>query len=349
MHCTPPAPPAPFYSCYVPQHTPTRCDNAHLLARIRPGCGSIQAGEHGGDIATSLTPLESPARDELLLTHAPLQQGNRGDVHYRHNADVALMAICIAGNIPPAAAAEHAYRQLLELSHELGQPALIRTWNYFPDINAADPDTQLERYRAFSLGRHRAFSADARFEKRLPAACALGCDGDDLIVFALTTRHLVTQVENPRQISAYHYPKQYGPRSPSFARAVTVEWPRHPAQLFISGTASIVGHESRHIGNLQAQVDETLCNLEAVIEQARRQCPPLAIHALTQLDTLRAYIRHPEDVPVVRQQLAVRGIDSGKVDLVRADVCRTELLIEIEAAFYGLVPSEKRASSSRLA
>ena len=48
-----------------------------------------------------------------------------------------------------------------------------------------------------------------------------------------------TPVENPRQVSAYRYPREYGPQSPTFARALLPPSPRVP--LLLSGTASIDG------------------------------------------------------------------------------------------------------------
>src|SRR3546814_13424709 len=38
--------------------------------------------------------------------------------------------------------------------------------------------------------------------------------------------------------------------------------------LFISGTASIVGHQTLHAGNVAAQAHETLTNLQSIVGQA---------------------------------------------------------------------------------
>ena len=77
------------------------------------------------------------------------------------------------------------------------------------------------------------------------------------------------QIENPRQLSASLYPPRYGLRSPMFARAALVPNGRG-AQLLVSGTASIVGHESLHIGDPERQLEETARNFEALVETAMR-------------------------------------------------------------------------------
>ena len=126
---------------------------------------------------------------------------------------------------------------------------------------------------AFCAGRHQALVAElTEFETHLPAACAIGTDEPGLRLYALAGRTAGIQIENPRQTSAFHYPRQYGPRSPSFSRAVLKAWEERHHHLYISGTASIVGHASQHV-DLMAQLDETLFNLRALLAQANRLTP----------------------------------------------------------------------------
>ena len=61
-------------------------------------------------------------------------------------------------------------------------------------------------------------------------------------------------VENPRQVSAYRYPPTYGPRvADLLARGAGRTSAAATIALFISGTASIVGHETVHQGDVRAQ------------------------------------------------------------------------------------------------
>ena len=163
-------------------------------------------------------------------------------------------------------AAHAIYRSLFALLADTGFLHPIRFWNYLPRINV-DEDG-LERYRHFNIGRHAAFvEAQRPTDAAPPAACALGCRGSAMTVIVLAGRTPPVAIENPRQVSAYRYPSQYGPRAPTFSRAALYRRGAH-ALLTVSGTASIVGHETLHIGDVAGQVDESLRNLEAVVDAA---------------------------------------------------------------------------------
>jgi enamine deaminase RidA (YjgF/YER057c/UK114 family) len=244
--------------------------------------------------------------------------------------------------------ARTAYNRMFRLLAKTGYPHLWRTWNFLEDIHAQEPvlaaapfadhtadntaeRPTLERYRQFNLGRQAAFDAFAQSAPHTaPAACALGMrDGGFCFAF-LAGKIPPILLENPRQTSAYHYPTTYGPRSPTFSRAALILQPTH-ALLLISGTASIVGHESRHIGNVRAQTRETITNLSEIVAQANDRLPEGEQFTLSKLQ-LRVYVRHPEDADAVRRELRVCLGKQLNLCLVQADVCRQELLVEIEAS-----------------
>ena len=232
-----------------------------------------------------------------------------------------------------AAGTEHAYRQLFGLLEQSGTPHLWRVWQSLPAINAHDPETGLERYRLFNQGRAAAFSAAGReVSASAPAACALGCDearAGRLIFLAANTP--ATPIENPRQVSAYHYPSTYGPKSPIFARAAIARGPEHD-WLFISGTASITGHATRHVGDLHAQIEETLDNLEAVRQVANAErASDMAAFTFDPDALIRVYLRHPSDIGSARNRLADWLSGPSQTLFLQADICRADLLVEIEA------------------
>ncbi|MFM2340795.1 MAG: hypothetical protein RLZZ592_448 [Pseudomonadota bacterium] len=223
------------------------------------------------------------------------------------------------------------YTDLFEVLRQHGGLHLLKVWNYLPHINAELDG--LEVYRHFNIGRQQAFlEAGQRAFEGAPAACALGHHGGPLSVHVLAGRVAPRPVENPRQVSAYHYPSAYGPRSPTFSRAALVALAPAEETLLISGTASIVGHETRHAGDVAAQTAETLRNLEAVIASAHAQTP--ARFDLRAMD-LTVYLRDPADRPAVEAVLAAAlGADApGLRDALwlQADICRADLLVEIEA------------------
>jgi enamine deaminase RidA (YjgF/YER057c/UK114 family) len=222
-----------------------------------------------------------------------------------------------------------AYGRIFDFIDSRGYGQLLRVWNYFPQINA-DADG-LERYVRFNIGRHEAFAAKGRVAGTdTPAACALGSRGNHLVIYFLAAKQPGQRVENPRQTSAFHYPAQYGPRSPNFARAMLTQTVGKPL-LFVSGTASIVGHETLHIDNAPAQARETVANIQAVIAQA--QLAGLDYSNANANLLLKTYLRHPHDLAMVRNCLLQSFGTAAKTLYLQADICRADLLLEVEAVY----------------
>jgi len=257
------------------------------------------------------------------------QSGDWNGIRYR--ADGHLLYGSIAVDEADAAslqrATETAYRQVFALLDAQGYPHLWRAWNYLSDINAVRDG--LERYRQFNVGRQDAFLACGRLARgQVPAACALGTRHGPLTIAFMAGRTPATPIENPRQMSAYDYPAAYGPRSPTFARAVLAQVPGQEL-LFISGTASIVGHRTVHAGDVAGQARETVANLEALLTAVNGRCAGPA-YALGDL-SYRAYLRHAGDLaPVQRIVDQLLGADAS-VLYIEADICRPDLLVELEA------------------
>jgi chorismate lyase/3-hydroxybenzoate synthase len=228
------------------------------------------------------------------------------------------------------ATAETIYARLLEFTRSRGYPHLLRTWNYLDGITSGDGDD--ERYRRFCVGRARGMgNVDAA---TLPAATAIGrVDGARrLQVYWLAARTPGTPVENPRQTSAYRYPRQYGAQPPSFARAMLPASPAVP--LLLSGTAAVVGHESRHAESVAAQLDETLRNFDSLLGAAHARRPGLP--ARFGPDTrLKVYVRDRNELAQVDALLEARLGPTVPRLVLHAAVCRRELRIEIDGTHAG--------------
>jgi chorismate lyase/3-hydroxybenzoate synthase len=95
--------------------------------------------------------------------------------------------------------------------------------------------------------------------------------------------------------------------------------------LLISGTASIVGHRSQHHGDPLAQLDETIRNLQALATQTLHQ----SAAAMQQRALLKVYVREPAQRPAIEARLR-RAWPQVKLLFLAADICRRELLLEIE-------------------
>lgn len=276
---------------------------------------------------------------EVWYANGAVEHGRVGDISYRHDAEVLFGVVqfsethftATADKTPLQQATESAYRQIFDLLESLNYPYLFRFWNYIADINTHS--FGLERYWQFNLGRQEAFLAHGReVIGNVPAACALGFahrSGKVTLTIAfLAGRVAPRNIENPRQTSAYQYPPQYGPRSPTFSRASLVNLGNNEV-LFISGTASIVGHATLHPSDVIAQTRETVTNIEAVLAEAN------AVSVNTQFNLAglhyKVYLRHVSDLEAVRAELERMVGSQLNAIYLQADVCREDLLLEIEA------------------
>jgi chorismate lyase/3-hydroxybenzoate synthase len=261
-----------------------------------------------------LTPLE------LWLVDAPVSRGRTGAVCWASGGGWLFAAIELdeAPLGGAGAAAAHAYDQLRRLVEARAEHHVLRVWNYLDAINQGEGDA--ERYKQFCEGR--AAGMGSFFAEGFPAATAIGHHGPAgrLQVYLLACDQPGARVENPRQVSAWCYPRQYGRTPPSFARAMLL-----PSRdtLAISGTAAVVGHASAHEDDLRAQLEETLTNLEALLGNAG---VPAAFNARS---PLKVYLRHPQDAAQVRQSLQHR-LPGVPLLLLHGDICRSELLVEID-------------------
>ena len=261
------------------------------------------------------------------------QAGNLKGVAYRFDEEALFGVLRLeepdfSGDASASAlerATQQAYERVFDVLEQTGFPFLVRCWNYLPGINVHEQGQ--ERYRQFNAGRQRAFEAAGR-GRMAPAASALGTQDGSLVFYFLASRYQPQAIENPRQVSAWRYPSQYGSRSPFFSRATLLPLPDGEA-LFVSGTASIVGHESRHVGDVAAQTTETLRNIEAVVEEANR-CSRLKGFRVRDL-WFKIFVRNPGDFQTIRDVLIQALGPQVAFVCVHADVCRAELLVEIEA------------------
>jgi enamine deaminase RidA (YjgF/YER057c/UK114 family) len=233
---------------------------------------------------------------------------------------------------PLQAASAEAYRRIFRLLDAEQLPHLWRVWNYLAAINVET--NGLERYRQFNIGRQDAFLECHRGATgNVPAACAIGLSGGPLSIAFMAGPRPAVPLENPRQVSAYNYPADYGPRSPTFSRGALAYLPAQEL-LFISGTASIVGYQTVWPGDPAGQCCESMANIAAVVDEANRQCRS-GRYLLSDL-CYRVYVRHIADFRLIRAELTAL-IGAAEVVFVQADICRSDLLLEIEAfAAHGL-------------
>jgi chorismate lyase/3-hydroxybenzoate synthase len=287
-------------------------------------------------VCLDLPQFNGPPLAEVWTSTLPVIYHQAEGIHCAMNDEVLFGSLQVEERpgTPLDTVTYNSYRRLLVQTRALGYPHLLRVWNYFPNINCESGG--LERYQRFCAGRHQALAENlVGFPGTLPAGTAVGTMSGPLKIHFLAAKQPGTHVENPRQVRAYEYPRIYGPSSPSFARATL-----HPSisgsRLLISGTASVVGHVSAHIGDPGKQTLEIIHNLNALIAQTEH------LHGVTRGQwcgqaLFKIYIRHPEHFATVCNILKEQLPSHTQVLYLQGEMCRSELLLEIE----GILSQEK--------
>ena len=172
-----------------------------------------------------------------------------------------------------------------------------------------------------------------------PASTGIGTLEHGLVTTSLSVQTdredvEILSLENPQQTSAFDYPKEYSIKSPKFARAMAIRIGDH-LTTWVSGTASIVNSETVHIGDAAGQTEQTLDNIEKLIsaENFARQGWADAGATLADLAKIRVYVKHLEDYQKCRE-VCERRLGQIPAIYAQADVCRPDLLVEIEGVAF---------------
>jgi chorismate lyase/3-hydroxybenzoate synthase len=157
----------------------------------------------------------------------------------------------------------------------------------------------------------------------------VGLAGSDLIIHCLALAKPSVAIENPRQIPALKYSRRYGPLPPCFSRATIVT---HPVDgdrlLLVAGTASIRGEISVHDKDVRSQLQETLTNLRALLVAAGE--PAESAKSLAGFSDVRVYYVFPSHLMEIESVVRNAFASTTRIEMVHAQLCRPELLVEIE-------------------
>ena len=229
---------------------------------------------------------------------------------------------------------------------------VIRTWLYIGNITEptfSKTEGETQRYKELNRARTDFFRKITFFEGLMPpswsvpaypASTGIGGNGNTLVMSALAVktdsqhRATIVPLENPQQVSAFDYGAEYSPKSPKFSRALLLA-SGDSGVIFVSGTASITNAESRFDDEPIAQTNQTMENIEVLIAEEN-----LAAHGkkgfgcrLDELAAVRVYIKRPQDYEVIRD-ICEREMPNVQKIYTFSDVCRPELLVEIEGIAF---------------
>ena len=281
-------------------------------------------------VPVALEQLGEPAMVEVWRCAGPIKTGSWDRLRFSQGEELTMghIALDLRESSDMREASRVAYEILQTYLQQSPHQWPLKIWNYIPGINQGQGDEEL--YRQFCLGRADAVLIDPGDSPPLPAATAIGSRAEEpaLQVYFLAAALPGLDVENPRQVSAWRYPRQYGPKSPLFSRGTILRL-NGSQQFLISGTASIVGHQSHHENQVANQLSESLRNVHSLLEEGYR----LTGDSHARLDAegmLKVYIRDPSDLELIRRTLNAEAPAEIPRIYLQGDICRENLLTEID-------------------
>jgi len=232
--------------------------------------------------------------------------------------------------------------------------SIVRQWNYVEDIVGGTTGEEGERqnYQVFNDVR-TTFYAQSAFKHGYPSATGIGANAGGIVLESIALdadRSLkIMPLSNPQQQDAHRYSQEVlvgvpissvsQKTSPKFERAMLVS-DNNSGLIYVAGTASIRGEETVGIGDVEAQTLTTIENIaELTSKENLKQAGFQAESAAEPFSYLRVYVKHAPDIPRVKN---ICEQAYGKIPslCVVSDICRDELLVEIEGAVF--YPSLKR-------
>jgi enamine deaminase RidA (YjgF/YER057c/UK114 family) len=213
---------------------------------------------------------------------------------------------------------------------------IVRQWNYIGNIVAHKNGKQ--NYQEFNDARS-AYYAKGSWHKGYPAATGIGVDGEGIIVGGIAFKRAdntgIYPIDNPLQVAAHIYSKSVlidnaadaVKSTPKFERAKLIEC-AGGAYCFVSGTAAIRGEESVDPTSARLQTIKTIENIEYLVSKenlVRFGCKPYEL----EYAFLHIFVKNREDYEAIRSVVEEAYPNVPALYSV-ADVCRSELLVEIE-------------------
>ena len=298
-------------------------------------------GHHGGRptlyrgsprIDVHMTAADAVPVTEVWVTDRPVRSGLQDNLVYAEDGEYFFCAVRVEESGVYRDAVRTAYDAAFRLARQQGYTDLFRMWNLVGDITGTNAEGT-EIYQDFCAGRALAFEEWSEHFEGMPAATGIGALGTGIDLYFLACRPgRTTHLENPRQTPAHRYPERYGVRPPSFARGTHLASEGYGAgALFVSGTASILGDDTVHPGDIERQLDVTLANIETLVSgENLRQHAVDAGYGLAELGSVKVYVRDAEHLPAVRARCAEAFPGGAGAVFFNVGICRPDLLVEIE-------------------
>jgi enamine deaminase RidA (YjgF/YER057c/UK114 family) len=226
-------------------------------------------------------------------------------------------------------------------SENLTTNHIVRQWNFIGNI--LEMKKGYQNYQVFNEVRSE-FYGKYRTVAGYPAATGVGMKhgGVFLDFCAIKPGDSVKlkSISNPMQVNAYEYSQQVlkgltingnlVKHPPQFERAILM-MNKTSSTIFVSGTASIIGQETIGKGDINEQTIVTIENIRKLTDIER-------INLLTgnqdlrpgRYSLIRVYVKKQEDFAAVKN-ICDKHFPDAPAIFIEADICRDDLLTEIEA------------------
>ena len=240
-------------------------------------------------------------------------------------------------------ASERAFQAGIEIlaQEELSIHHIIRQWNYIENIAVVEDPDAPQNYQDFNDVRAHYYDQED-FTHGYPAATGIGQNTGGIIIgfIALSESDNITvsPIVNPGQIDAHKYSKgvlegnSMEKCTPKFERAklVTIGSRNY---MYVSGTASILGELTMHVGDVEKQTLTTIDNIKRLFSKENQEILGLKFNVSEiQFSHLRVYVKKMEDIPAV-EKICDAELNCKSSLFLESDVCREDLLVEIEGVF----------------
>lgn len=218
--------------------------------------------------------------------------------------------------------------------------SIVRQWNYIEQITKITDETQ--HYQDFNDERSH-FYAASDWNTGYPAATGIGTDFGGIMVevdveFLKKSLEKIVPIDNPLQVAAHKYSQNVliGEVDPTFKVKTTPKFERAKAvvvydcaKVYISGTAAIRGEESLTDVGIEQQTITTLENIEYLISKKNLSDHGVCVRNEPEIQVMRIYLKYERDMEAARAIVEQKYAHVPAI-YVLTDVCRDELLIEIE-------------------
>jgi enamine deaminase RidA (YjgF/YER057c/UK114 family) len=317
---------------------------ANLFFKVLPPTSVIAQLKQEGDLMVEIQYLEGIKEGELTIKEKTL--GTWLVVEHENMKIVVASGLSqhqSGGSILQQSVNAFEQVQAILKEEKMEWSDIIRQWNYIEQITANETNEGLEsqHYQIFNDVRTKYYN-QSKFEHGFPAATGIGTDFGgiciDLIAAKFNDNSQVIGLKNPAQVDAYAYSRQvlaennlmsdFCRTTPKFERAKVVVTPR--AQwIFVSGTAAITGETSKFNSTVEYQTELTIDNILKLVSSENLRNHGVEKVQEVKVDYLRAYVKFPGDISQV-MNICKKHFPEIPIACVVADVCRPELLVEIE-------------------